>query len=200
LVYGEWLFIQSLVDAHSDKAVYKLWSNIAQYDGFEALSQTLAFYDDNIPNMFARYHIQNLTRDYKFAPQFNDATVWLGGNITASGRISGYGVQELGANYVAFHPTPGTYNVSVVGDDSLELWAVGIAGDQADAILLGQGGTISNANYDYMYLIAFNPAYDDDVDDCVTVDYSIETTVSNRSLSPVTATWDATHFLPLHDE
>jgi hypothetical protein len=198
LMYGDWMFIQSLVDAHDQKLVFKMWSSVAQYEGFEGLKQTLAFYQDTIPNAFLRYRIQNIVRDYALAPQFEGATLWLAGDIGRVGRTSGYGVQELGANYIAFHPTPGTYRVNLLGNDSLELWAVGIRGGQADAIRLGSGGTISNADYEYMYLMVFNPAYDDDVNDCTSAQYSIETTAAGGTLAPVTQVWDARYFAPLH--
>jgi hypothetical protein len=200
LVYGEWLFMQSLVDAHGDKVMFNLWSNIAEYDGFEALAQTLASYDDTIPNAMARFHIQNIVRDYKFAPQFDSATVWLSDSITETGRIEGYGVQALGANYIGFNAPEGTYRVSLVDDGTLELWAVGVDGRQAHAIPLGRGGAISNENVDYLYLMVFNPAYSDELDDCEYVNYHLDVTPVSAPLAPATQTWDAKHFLPLKSE
>jgi len=201
LMYGEWLFIQSLVDAHGEKIVLKLWSDIAQLDGFDALAQTLDFFDDSIPNALARYRIQNLARAYKFAPQFGEATVWLSDNITGSGRINGSGVQELGANYMAFNPPEGTYRVSLGNDDELlELWAVGINGREASVIPLGRGGVITNEGYDYLYLMVFNPTYRDDLENCDTIDYNLDVTSVSAPLAPVTSTWDAKHFLPLKAE
>jgi hypothetical protein len=198
--YGEWLFIQSLVDAHGQKVIHKLWSNIAQYEGFDALDHTLAFFDDSIPNALARYRIQNIVRDYKFAPDFNGATLWLSNNIGGVGRIDGYGVQELGANYIAFNPPTGTYRVTLIDDESLELWAVGIKGNEASAIALGHGGTISNQGYDYVYLMVFNPASPHNLADCNYANYNLDVSPANAALAPVTQTWDAKYFLPLKSE
>ena len=197
LMYGEWPIIQSFVDRYGQKMLFQLWSNIAQYDGFAALEQTLAFYGDTVPEALARYRIQNLVRDYSLAPEFGTATPWLSDDIVRAGRINGYGAQELGANYIGFRPAAGTYSVNIVDNPSLELWAVGLHGNQADAINLGQGGTISNAHYDYTYLMVFNPAYDDLLDDCTTAHYQLETRPSSAALTPVTETWDAQYFLPL---
>jgi hypothetical protein len=199
VMYGEWLFLQSLTDAHGDKAVFKLWSDIAQLDGFDALAQTLEFFNDDIPNALARYRIQNIVRDYKFALQFNDVTVWLSDNITQSGRTTGYGVQGLGANYLAFNPPTGSYRVSLEGDtdEVLELWAVGINGREASVMPLGRGGVISNEGYEYVYVMVFNPTYNDDLYECKFADYHLEVAPSSAPIAPVTATWDATQFIPL---
>jgi hypothetical protein len=196
LMYGEWLFIQSLIDAHGEKALYKLWSNIAVYDGFESLEQTLAFYGETIPDALARYRIQNLVRDYALALQFEGDSVWLSADINRPGRLVGDGMQELGANYIAFRPTPGTYRVSLEGDEELELWAIGIIGEDADVMALGRGGVISNSGYDEMYLMVFNPAYNEDSEDCTYADYTIQTAPGNGTPVPVHSTWDAKYFAP----
>jgi hypothetical protein len=197
MVYGEWLFIQSLVDAHGQKVIYRLWGDIAQYDGFDALDHTLASFGDTIPKAVSRYRIQNMVRDYKFAPEFDGATEWLSDNISSVGRIEGYGVQELGANYISFNPPQGTYRVNLIDDGSLELWALGIKGDEASAVSLGHGGTISNQGYDHVYLMVFNPAYIDDLTDCNYTYYSLDVSPTSAALTPVAQTWDAKYFLPL---
>jgi hypothetical protein len=200
MVYGEWLFMQSLVDVHGQKAMFKLWSNIAQYDGFEALSETLDFFTDSVPNALARYRIQNIIRDYKFAPQFEGATVWLSDTITNVGRLDGYGAQELGANYIGFDAPQGTYRVNLMDDEALELWAVGISGSEASVIPLGHGGVVSNEDYDYLYLMVFNPAYSDDLESCDYANYNLDVTEVNAQPAPVTQTWNADYFLPLQSE
>ena len=97
LAYGEWVFLQSLVDAHGPDIMTKLWANIAQYEGFDALEATLAKYDDTIPAAMARHRIQNLLRAYEQAPYMGDATVWMEQRITSPGQWDriGDGVQEL---------------------------------------------------------------------------------------------------------
>ncbi|MBZ0288946.1 MAG: hypothetical protein K8I30_15115, partial [Anaerolineae bacterium] len=143
---------------------------------------------------------QNIVRDYKFAPQFDGATGWLSDNIDGIGRMDGYGVQELGANYIAFNPPRGTYRVNLVDDSALELWAVGINGKEASVVPLGHGGTISNQDYDYMYLMVFNPAYPDDLADCVYTNYNLDVSPASAALTPVAQTWDAKYFLPLQSD
>jgi hypothetical protein len=180
--------------------VFKLWSDIAQYDGFDALDHTLKFFGDSISNALARYRIQNIVRDYKFAPQFEGATEWMSRNINSVGRIDGYGVQELGANYIGFNMPQGTYRVDLIDDGSLDLWALGIKGDEASSIALGHGGNISNEGYDFMYLMVFNPATPQDIYDCTYAEYNLDVTPVNAAHSPVTQTWDAKYFLPLKSD
>lgn len=198
--YGDWLFMQSLADAHGMEVVPKLWANIGEYEGFEALEKTLERYGDDIPTALARYRVQNLVRDYQLAPDFH-ATVWLENTIDAPGRwtYTGEGIQELGANYFAFSMPSGTYQVSLSGDNGeLQLWTVGIRGDEATEFSLGRGAVLSNEGFDHMYLMVFNPVYDESVNDCVYSDYTMEVR-PGRSADPVAATrtWDATNFQPL---
>jgi hypothetical protein len=199
LQYGDWLFMQSLSDVHGMEIVPKLWSNIGTYEGFQALEQTLARYDDDVISALARYRVQNLVRDYDLASEFR-STVWLENTIDAPGRwtFTGEGIQELGANYYAFSMPPGSYEINLSGDDGLLLWAVGIQGTEAIEIPLGHGNILSNAGYDYVYLMVFNPVYDDDVNDCNYGSYSIEVRMGSGTAALSTHTWDATNFQPLH--
>jgi hypothetical protein len=195
-VYGEWLFIQALVDAYGPDAAQRLWENVANYHGFNALEQMLEKYDDNIPSMLARYHAQNLVRDYTLAPAFH-ATVWLENTINDVGRwkYTGQGVQELGANYFALDLPAGEYYAGLTNDDgALKLWAVGVRGQEADAFDLQRGGNITTQNYDHVYLMVFNPEYDDSVGNCDYYDYSIDVSKSKGNLTPVARVLNATHF------
>lgn len=199
LQYGDWLFLQSLSDVHGVEIVPKLWANIGEYEGFEALERTLARYDDDLPTAVARYRVQNLVRDYDLAPEFR-ATVWLENTIDAPGRwtFTGQGIQELGANYFAFYMPPGVYQISLSGDSGgLQLWAIGIQGTQAVEIPLGRGGILSTQGYDYVYLMVFNPVYDEDVNDCVYGSYMIEVRPASGQPAVSTHTWDAANFQPL---
>lgn len=196
LVYGYWLFIQALVDAHGIDAVQTLWERLAEHRGFAALEQTLAKYDSDVPTMLARYHVQNLVRQYALALKFN-TTVWLEDTIDAVGRWRplGDGVQELAANYFALDLPPDTYYAGLVNDDGqLDLWAVGVRGDEADSIWLGRGGSFDTGAYDYVYLMVFNTAYDNNVSRCAYADYSIDVSSSKEALAPVSHIWDATYF------
>ncbi len=130
--------LQSLVDAHGRKIMPQLWENMALYDGFETLESTLLPYDDTVPGALARYRLQNIVRDYKFATFFdNDSVLWLEDTITSTGRWrpDGEGVQELGANYFKLDLDAGAFTVDLAGDNGqLELWALGVRGDEAEAI------------------------------------------------------------------
>src|SRR5690606_13210257 len=139
------------------------WENIATYDGLEALSQTLIEKGDKLESMMADYYLKNLVRDYALAPVF-DQTVWREDVIDAVGRwtYTGKGIQELASNYYEVALPAGRYDVGMVNDDGImELWGMGIRGQEADAIALGRGGTIDTTGYDHYYLMVFNPQYDD---------------------------------------
>ncbi|MBZ0276812.1 MAG: PPC domain-containing protein, partial [Anaerolineae bacterium] len=135
LMYGDWLFMQSLADVYGNGVIKRLWENISQNEGFDSLTATLREHGDTIPAALARYRIQNLMRNYKFAPDFEAASVWLEGTISRVGRQDFTGVQELGANYVALTMPPGTYSVRLVNDssDMLEMWTVQVTGTQAQS-------------------------------------------------------------------
>jgi hypothetical protein len=200
LSYGDWLFIQSLVDVHGDGVVQDLWDAIATYEGFEALEETLADYGETIQQALVRYRVQNLARDYALAPEFG-ATVWLENVIrnTGSWTFTGKGVQEFGANYFYLKRPPGLYDIQLTGDGrTLNLWVIGVRSDVAEAFDLRRGGTIDTHGYDYVYLMVFNPIYDDNLDDCVYRGYNIDVQMGSETPQPpVTLTFDATNFEPL---
>ncbi|MBL8161517.1 MAG: PPC domain-containing protein [Anaerolineae bacterium] len=200
LQYGEWMFIQSLVDAYGRKVVHELWENVARHDGFEALEETLAAYGDTVEAALARYRLQNVVRDYKFATYFDEETLlWLEDRIVGGGRwVPSDGAQELGANYFAFVPGDGTFNVTISGDDNrLRLWGIGVRGEEADTFDLGRGGNLSADGYDHMYVMVFNPEYDNNLNDCAYVDYALRVTAANGALARVSSTLNARYFLPL---
>jgi len=199
LQYGDWLFIQSLVDAHGEGIVQALWDSVADYENFEVLEETLADYDETIQQALARYRVQNLVRDYALAPQF-EATVWLENTIRDMGSWTfiGEGVQEFGANYFYFKRPPGFYDFQLTDDKGfLDLWAIGVRGDEAEAFDLRRGGTIDTQGYDYVYLMVFNPVYDDNVDECSYSSYNLDIQIANEvPQPPLTLTFDASHFEP----
>lgn len=198
IMYGEWTFMQFLTDEFGKEAVHDLWRELADYEGFEALEQLLAGYGTTVPQEVARYRLKNLARDYKLAPLF-DATVWLENTITGTGvwtyGDSGSGVQELGANYFEFQSPRGVYDVELRSSNRrLELWAVGLQKTGLDAIALGRGGGIDNSRYEAMYLMVFNSAYDNDVEDCSYADYEIAVTTGKGTTNPVDSVWNRTYF------
>lgn len=201
IMYGEWTFMQFLTDEFGKDAVQELWRDLAEYEGFDALDHLLAGYGTTIAHEAARYRIKNLARDYKLAPLF-DATVWLENSITAPGvwtyGENGSGVQELGANYFEFRPPRGIYDVELRSRNRrLELWAIGLQKSGLDAIALGRGGGITNTSYERMYLMVFNPVYDNDVEDCSYTDYEISVAPGKGTTNPVDSVWNRTYFEPL---
>ncbi|NWF69951.1 MAG: hypothetical protein HXY40_12770 [Chloroflexi bacterium] len=201
LIYGDWLFIQSLVDTYGEEVVQKLWQNIALYDGFAALEETLARYSDDVPTALTRYRLQNLVRDYDLAESF-DATVFLEDIIDDTGRwtFNGAGIQELSANYFELDVRAGDYEVSLARESAdLELWVIMITDDVAISIPLGQEGVVEVGDQDYTYLMVFNPTYDDDINDCTYEEYVINVErVNDAPTSEGALTWDATYFEPLN--
>jgi hypothetical protein len=198
LVYGDWLFMQSLVDVYGSTIIRRLWETLAVDEGFAALENVLRQHSDTVPAALARYRIQNLVRSYKFAPDFEEATVWLEGRITGMGRWDYTGMQELGANYLALVVPPGTYQVRLADDTSgmLQVWAVSVTGNQAASSLLGRAGLVATGA-PYTYLVVFNTAYDEEVNDCSYQPYTLEISAAAGTPAPVNRVWDAKYFLPL---
>lgn len=200
LMYGDWLFLQSLADVHGPQIIQALWDNIAQYEGFTALEQTLLTYGSGLSQAAAHWRIQNLVRDYELAPKFN-TSVWLENTITDVGQWEpkGQGVQELGANYFVLRMQPGVYSAKLVGADanSLQLWALGIRGLQGFEIPLGSSGEFNTAGYDYFYLMVFNPIYSNNVNNCKYAQYGIDIRLGKGGGALPTHTWDARYFQPL---
>ena len=199
LRYGYWIFIESIAAAHGHEAVRALWANIPRYGGFEALERTLRDYDDSLLEALVRYRLKNLVRDYDLAPLF-EATVWLEDTIRRTGmqRFIGKGVQELGANYLELRLPDGAFEVSLRNDDGrLRLWAVGIAGKTASIIPLERRGTVDSGAYERLYLMVFNPDFDNSVNDCYYTEYDLDVQPGTDSPALVGAVWDVPHFLPL---
>lgn len=201
MMYGEWLFIQSLVDAHGMNFVQELWENIAQYEEWLPLERTLEAYGETIPQAASRYRLQNLVRDYAFTPAFDDYSVWLERVIDGVGddwRFEGKGIQELGANYFELALPENVYHIST-DVDFIELYAVGIKGKEASVIPLGAGGNVDTSGYWHMYIMAFNTRYDADVQACIYSDYRISVQRQDASLpiQQTTFVLDASQFKPL---
>ena len=201
LMYGTWMFMQSLADNYGYDVVRQLWENIAVYDGWEPLIQTLAGYDDTLVDAISRYHMQNIVRDYKYTPIFKDKTVWLDSEITGIGEWvhEGSGVQELAANYIELALPNGIYDISIenASDSELSLWVMGVRGDIADVYELGKSGTIVIKNYDRVYAMVMNTRYDDDLESCDYATYELAVTTGTRApLTPIYQQF-AEFFIPL---
>ncbi|MEQ8674124.1 MAG: pre-peptidase C-terminal domain-containing protein [Aggregatilineales bacterium] len=199
-VYGTWLFLEFLQANYGASAPLILWDNIALTDGWEPLETTLAVFDDTVPNMVARYQINNLVRDYAFVYKFEETTVWLEQVVDGTGdwTFTGNGVQELAANYFQFSAPGGVYDITLNAPNTLlEMYAIGIKGVEAAVIPLNQNGTIDTNNFDYTYLMVFNREYDDDVNDCSYTDYSFSVQPGTNTPLSATMGFNATQFRPL---
>ena len=194
--YGEWIFIQMMVDELGPDAVVRYWEQIAALDGWAALEQAIAPSGMDLASFVAKYRLKNLARDYTLAPLF-EATVWQEATVDGVGRytFTGEGIQELGANYFRFAPPPGAYYAGLVNDDgSLELWAIGINGTDVEAISLGRGGVFDTSPYTSAYLMVFNPIYDDDMTDCVYRDYQIDVQQSKSPAAGIVYRFPSIHY------
>lgn len=201
LMYSTWMFMQSMADNYGYDSIRQLWENIGLYDGWEPLIQTILAYNDTLTNAIARYHLQNVVRDYKYTPIFKDETVWLDSTISALGlwSHSGSGVQELAANYIELTLPNGIYDISLENatQSELQLWALGVRDDVADIYDLGKGGTFVIKNYDNVYVMVMNNHYDDDLSSC---DYSTyQVNVAAGTSQPLTPVYQhfAEYFIPL---
>lgn len=199
-IYGTWLFFEFMTRNLGEESVILLWENIAIEDDWTPLELTLENYDEDLADFVAQYHINNLVRDYRFVDSFDGRTVWLEGIIDDEDdwEPDGDGVQELGANYFEFDMPDGVYNISI-DDDDLEIYVLGIDGDDGEVFALGDDGFVDTDDYDDVYVMVFNPDYDDDVSDCDYEDY--ELTVEEDSGDTERPAWevDASEFEELEN-
>lgn len=175
LQYGDWTFIQMLADLFGTDAVPTYWEYIAQYQGWDSLAHLLSDHGMTIPEAMAAYRLKNLARDYQLAPLFH-ASVWIENTINDTGTwtFTGEGIQELGANYYRFNMPAGIYFVGASGNSPLEVWAVGVLGDEKlEAIPLERGGFFDTTPYSEVYLMVFNPEFNADPESCDYADYNL---------------------------
>lgn len=199
IMYGTWLYMQSLAEAHEPQIMARLWENIAQQDGFAALEATLSSYGDSLVDSVLRYHLLNLVRGYEVADLI-EYTVWMENLINDAGkwRPNGQGIQELGANYFELATLPGSYDLRLTGPSELRMYVVGINGSSADVFDLGSGGVFDSNVYDTSYIVVFNTAFDEDVDTCAYEGYEIDVRQApSPSGAAPAATIDASNFVPL---
>jgi hypothetical protein len=200
LQYGQWTFMYHLTDLFGPTVVREVWDAVRTLDSFTAMGSVLERYGATVPDVAARYRLRDLVRDYTLAERFG-VTVWLENTVTAPGTFTytGQGVQELGANYFALDLEPGAYGVKLASDGGrLDLWMVGVRGDQADAFALESGGTFDLTPYSTAYLMVFNPLYDDDVSECRYADYDVQlSAVDSADMPAPTLQLDAVFYEPL---
>jgi hypothetical protein len=181
LAYGDWTFMQTLADLHGERAVVSLWENARELDGLEVMETALAAFDLTIDELVLRWRVQNFALAYDLAPLFG-ATVRLEDSIDDEGdwEHDVDGVQEWGANYFEFD-LEGEYEISIDGDDDLQLWALLVNDDTVDAYLLGDGGELNTDDYDYAALMVFNPNAPDDFGSCDYAEYEITVEEARRA-------------------
>ena len=198
--YGEWLFLQSLVDAHDPQLVTHLWSQIGVADDWVPL--------DNVLTVMAtlgwtpcgasgcRTLFATTRGRQRSAPGRSGGTR----RSIAAGQWThdGDGVQQLGANYYGLNVLPGAYQFSA-DDPALELWLVGIDGPTASVFSALGNRVVNVSGFDFAYLMVFNPAADYDVEACQYTSYALTVTRVGDATTPVTAdfTLDATQFAAL---
>lgn len=203
--YASWLFFEFLTTEYSLNSSIYLWQNIREYDGFDAISETLALYDDTVEDAFIRFHIRNLLHDYDIAELMEDFTLKQEDIITRAGTFEyiGDGVQELATNVFRLNlRAEGVYRASLenVGNTDLSLWMVGINADQAEVFSLGQDSTLDTSGYEYVYLLVYNPRYDNNINDCLFADYDLNIQRAYNGINDNTEaryTFDASNFIPL---
>jgi hypothetical protein len=198
--YGEWLFLQSLVDAHDAQLAVRLWEQISVADDWVPLDTVLTSYGDTRVEAARRFRLQNLVRDYAWTPQFGSWTVWRENAIDAAGQWThdGDGVQQLGANYYGVNVLPGSYRFAA-DDPSLELWLVGVSGPTASVFAAHGDRVVDVSGFDFVNLVVFNPAGDYDVEACQYTSYTLSVTRVGDATAPATAdfTLDASQYAPL---
>jgi hypothetical protein len=198
LAYGDWTFLQSLTDRHGEQIVRRLWENAVEYSGLDVIEITLSEVNDSLEDSIAIWRVQNLAADYDLGSLF-PRTVWLENTIDALGdwTFTGAGIQESGANYYDLD-LKRQVEVRLDGPDALELWHVGIDGEQVEAFRLGSDGTIDPSNYRQNYLMVLYRSLPRNADSCRYLDYSIQVS-GGQTESPTepTLVFSAENFRPL---
>jgi hypothetical protein len=175
MMYGDWPFMAMLDLELGPEANFRLWDNIATYDGFESLERLAESYGTTLEDLLTEYRLRNLLRDYPFAERFGRVSVWASDTLGRTGTLTGYGMQELAANYVTVDLEPGRYQISLESQGApLDLWAVGISNQVASIYRLGRAGVIDTSAHDEMYLMVFNQSYDDDLTQCNYTVYTLD--------------------------
>ncbi|MCK6579285.1 MAG: DUF6055 domain-containing protein [Anaerolineae bacterium] len=178
--YGEWLFIDHLAQEFGQGFVKTLWEYVGDYEGFEAVERALEAQGTTLQEALAGYRLRNLARDYYLAELFG-ATVWLEDTINlkeGGWTYNGVGIEELGANYFAVEAAPGNYTFEIVGDSgALTLYSIGVSSGDVDVFALGRRGVVRAGKYDDLYVMVFNPDYDEDLGECEPVTFDLRVQV-----------------------
>gem|GEM_PF-370555 len=194
--YGDWTFLETIADRHGEQAIIRMWENAVEFDGLDVVIETLDELGETLPEAAGIWRAQNLVMDYDLGELF-PRPVWLEASIDDTGDWSARsdGVQELGANYYELDLND-VIEFELDGDHDLELWVIGIDGDDADAFQLGSGGTIDLDDYERSYAMVFHTAIPRDIFDCQYEEYEIRVDDgrSRDALDEATVTFDAENF------
>ena len=192
--YAQWTLLQSMADIHGETVVRRLWENSVTLDGFETASATLAEYGTDIPATIQRWRAQNYARAYDLASLFS-GSVAVRHTLEETGRwMSKGGLEELGADYLVFD-LDGRFQVTLEGEDGLELIGLGRRGDEVVAISLGQDGVFDTTGFSDAALMVFNRTLPAEPGMCSGVGYSIEIASSTGRMAAPAYRFDAPHFL-----
>ncbi|GLK53912.1 pre-peptidase C-terminal domain-containing protein [Maricaulis virginensis] len=192
--YAQWTLLQSMADSHGEAVVRRLWESSVTLDGFETASATLAEYGSDIPATIQRWRAQNYARAYDLAPLFS-GSVAVRHTLDEPGRwMSKGGLEELGADYLVVD-LDGRFQVSLEGEDGLELIGLGRRGDEVVAIALGQTGVFDTSGFSDAALMVFNSTLPAEPGTCNGVGYSIEIEASTGRMAAPAYRFDAPHFL-----
>jgi len=192
--YAQWTLLQSMADSHGEAVVRRLWENSVTLDGFETASATLAEYGTDIPATIQRWRAQNYARAYDLASLFS-GSVAVRHTLDETGRwMSKGGLEELGADYLMFD-LDGRFQVTLEGEDGLELIGLGRRGDEVVAISLGQDGVFDTTGFSDAALMVFNRTLPAEPGTCSSVGYSIEIEASTGRMAAPAYRFDAPHFL-----
>jgi hypothetical protein len=172
----------------------RIWENAVEHDGFDTMSVTLDEVGTDIPAALRRWRAQNFAMAYELAPLF-DRPVALHRSLNrAESWTSKFGPQQLGANYIELD-LDGRHEISLSGNDTLELVALGHRDGRVDVIELGQGGVVDPQAYDYLGLMVFNPVVPDAPGECSAGMYTLDISETRQAAAQaVSYSFDAPHF------
>lgn len=196
ITIGRWTFLQSLADQFGDEVVVSLWENLADDDGLVAVEKTLAPFDISMADSFARWRAQNYARAYPFSLSFasvvpSEAVIDSAGDWLPTRG----GIQELGANYFALD-LDAPYHFRIDGARSLELYGLGVNGEEVDVVPLGRAGTFDPGRYLFSALMVFDSAAPQAPGDCRTVEYRITVAPSGGAGGDPAYGFSADNFVP----
>lgn len=192
--YSQWTLLQSLADVHGEEVVVRIWENAVDHDGFDTMAVTLDEVGTNITDALRRWRAQNFAMAYELAPLF-DRPVALNRRFNAAENWTAkQGPQELGANYFEL-ALDGRHEITLSGNTSMELVALGHRDGTVDVIQLGQGGVVDPQAYDYLGLMVFNPVVPNAPGECSAGMYTLDISATRATANQaVTYSFDAPHF------